>query len=168
VMHVTSHQTRAGETPLDVSPLNPDELARRLVAARELRGLSQEALGERMLAEGFGRHDAARIERGDPRVPVSPARRRGLAEVLQVPEWWFTAETLTFDGEQNEVTKLLEAVVRSLGRLHEKLDRSQDQRATEMARIDERIEAVLPGPESRKPTGETARPIRDRPTSSAG
>jgi transcriptional regulator with XRE-family HTH domain len=95
---------------LDVSPLNPDELARRLVAARELRGLSQEALGERMLAEGFGRHDAARIERGDPRVPVSPARRRGLAEILQVPEWWFTAETLTFDGEQNEVTKLLEAL----------------------------------------------------------
>ena len=71
--------------------LDRDTLARRIVSARELRGMSQNDVGEAMKAEGYGKHDVAKMERLDPSAPpLNRGRRICLAEILGVPEWWFT------------------------------------------------------------------------------
>lgn len=79
-----------------VTMLTTSELKRRIDAARTLRGLTQEELGQRFADEGFGRHDVGRIERG--RMPLMGARRRTLALVLDVPESWFTDDYLDLAG----------------------------------------------------------------------
>jgi hypothetical protein len=83
-------------TPLtvDSNPMRLDERpesARRIMAARILRGLERSELADLFAAQGFGWHDVAKLERGDPKMPLTPARRGKLAEILRVPEWWFTA-----------------------------------------------------------------------------
>lgn len=73
--------------------LDADELARRIVSARELRGIDQAELGEAMKDEGYGKHDIAKMERQDATAPpLNRGRRIALAEILRVPEWWFTAD----------------------------------------------------------------------------
>jgi transcriptional regulator with XRE-family HTH domain len=73
--------------------LPPSVLARRVEAARALRGISQKDLGLRLEAEGVGKHDAARVEREDPNAPpMDPARRGALSRVLRLPEWWWLVE----------------------------------------------------------------------------
>jgi transcriptional regulator with XRE-family HTH domain len=73
--------------------LDGETLARRIAAARELRGMEQAELGRRMESEyGFGKHDAARAERKNPKAPaIGAGRRHALATILGVPEVWFTA-----------------------------------------------------------------------------
>ena len=70
--------------------LDPEEVAHRVVAARELRGLKQTDLHEPMEQAGFGKHDLAKIERCDEKVRLTPGRRAALSQALDVPEWWFT------------------------------------------------------------------------------
>jgi len=75
--------------------LSPEEVTRRLKAARELRGIEQQELDARLheLGEGeFGKNDAGRIERGQ--LAIGPNRRRALSEILGVPDLWWTAEEL--------------------------------------------------------------------------
>lgn len=72
--------------------LSSEEIRRRIVAARELIGMSQEDLGALLEQEGYGKHDVGRLERRDPKMPLTPGRRTALAKHLRVPEAWFTAE----------------------------------------------------------------------------
>jgi transcriptional regulator with XRE-family HTH domain len=78
-------------------PPDAYEIARRIKAARELRGMDQETLNDRCEELGIGKHDAGRLERpnGDPPPPpLTPTRRWALSQALQVPELWWTAETV--------------------------------------------------------------------------
>lgn len=70
--------------------LTPEELKRRIDAARTLRGLRQVDLAELLEADGHGKHDVGRLERGE--IPFSAALRRSLAHHLEVPEAWFVDE----------------------------------------------------------------------------
>lgn len=72
--------------------LDPEELDRRLKAIRMLRQISQTEMAVMLEAEGFGKHDLGRIERGQ--MALTGARRRELARILRVPESYFTAEDL--------------------------------------------------------------------------
>jgi transcriptional regulator with XRE-family HTH domain len=68
--------------------LDQEQLKRRLVAARALRDVSQAELAGQLEADGLGKHDLGRIERGD--LTMMPAHRRALAHHLRLPERWFT------------------------------------------------------------------------------
>lgn len=70
--------------------LEPEELKRRIEAARILRGLRQVDLSPLLEADGLGKTDLGRIERGE--VPMRRIHRDALARHLRVPEWWFTVE----------------------------------------------------------------------------
>lgn len=68
--------------------LSDDELRRRLIAARTLRGLTQTDLGELLKQDGLGKHDPGRIERGG--LTMQRAHREAFAHHLGVPTTWFT------------------------------------------------------------------------------
>ena len=68
--------------------LPADELQRRLDAARTLRNLKQAELAELMHADGIGKHDLGKIERGEKRL-----RRMHIDSItrhLRIPEFWLT------------------------------------------------------------------------------
>ena len=104
---------------MDSNP-DPQEVARRLRAARELAGLSQTELGERLTDYGLGKHDAGRLERGD--LTLQKKHRDGLAEALGVPGAWFTVsrdrlfqgigDALASDDYRSRLTVLEEEVKR--------------------------------------------------------
>ena len=68
--------------------LSDDELRRRVVAARELRGLTQTELGDLFAEDGLGKHDPGRIERGT--MVMQRAHREAFMHHLRVPRSWFT------------------------------------------------------------------------------
>jgi hypothetical protein len=68
--------------------LGPEELARRIRAARELRGIEQTELGLLLAKDGLGKHDAGRIERGV--MTMQTVHRISMSRHLRVPEEWFT------------------------------------------------------------------------------
>lgn len=72
--------------------LPPEELRRRIDAARTLKGLRQSDLAQLLVEDGHGKHDVGRLERGD--IPLSRALKHSLAEHLGVPEEWFTADSI--------------------------------------------------------------------------
>lgn len=91
--------------------LTPEETVRRIVSARKLKGISQQEIGKALEAQGdFGLHDIARIERGE--MHLTPGRRHALAEILEVPEWWFTrpVEELFVPGDLARVEAKLDAL----------------------------------------------------------
>lgn len=71
-----------------VVSLNHDELARRIEAARVLRGLSQADVNERFEKLGAGKQTAGRVERGNK--PFEEMHEMLFARVLNVPVRWFT------------------------------------------------------------------------------
>lgn len=98
--------------------LDGETLSRRIASARELRGIAQADLGLQMEEEGFGKHDAARIERQDAKAPpFSPGRRRALSAILGVPERWFTAPDPELfarpNGRDEDLEKRLEEIERA-------------------------------------------------------
>lgn len=77
--------------------LKPDEIKRRISAARILRGMEQPDLDRLGAAEGYGKLELGRVERGE--IPYRPGKHLDvLCRILNVPRWWFTAETLDFGG----------------------------------------------------------------------
>lgn len=68
--------------------LPADEIKRRVDAARTLRGMTQTQLAELVHADGLGKHDIGRLERGD--IPLTRVLRDALCRHLGVPEEWFT------------------------------------------------------------------------------
>lgn len=69
-----------------------DEYERRLKAALELNGMTLADLREPLREHGLGAHQAARAAHPSDDVPISKALIHALAEILSVPESWFTAE----------------------------------------------------------------------------
>lgn len=67
--------------------LAPDEVGRRIRAARELNGLDQTDLAALLVEQGLGKTDAGRLERGD--LVMQSVHRSALARALSVPEGWF-------------------------------------------------------------------------------
>jgi transcriptional regulator with XRE-family HTH domain len=95
-------------------------------AARTLRGLTQAQLSKLFVAEGFGRYDIGRIERGV--LALTRARRRALVDLLRVPDSWFTDEDLDLsdrDGDGEATREVLETLHNNESLLHELLSRSQ-------------------------------------------
>lgn len=68
--------------------LEAEELTRRIKAARLLRGIEQTELAEKLTADGLGKHDLGRIERGD--MTMQRVHRDAIARHLGVPERWLT------------------------------------------------------------------------------
>lgn len=94
--------------------LPTEELKRRIDAARTLRGLNQKELAGLLQADGLGKHDVGRLERGEldlRRVHLDALRRH-----LQMPEWWFTADTVDLpDATPATVEAKLDALADQLG-----------------------------------------------------
>ena len=99
---------------LDPVAVDKDVLKQRIEAARALRGLTQVQLRERFEEDGLGKHDAARLERGE--MELRRIHLDALMRHLKMPEWWFTADEISLDGEPPDGTKLAEEV-RELRRL---------------------------------------------------
>lgn len=70
--------------------LSQDELKHRIEAARILRDISQVELERLFHADGLGKGDAGRVERGE--LPMDKVRRDAFCRHLRVPERWFLAE----------------------------------------------------------------------------
>lgn len=81
-----------------------EELGRRLKALRELRGISQVEFGELLAAEGFGKHDIGRVERGG--MSMQGALRREAARLLRVPEDVFVVDDVDDVLWRDEATQL--------------------------------------------------------------
>lgn len=94
---------RSYESVVRLGPLalSVEELKRRIDAARTIRGLRQVDLAELLEADGHGKHDVGRLERGD--LPLTRALRRSLAEHLKVPERWFTDPDLDLTAEDPDL-----------------------------------------------------------------
>lgn len=74
-------------------PLPQEEIKRRINAARIIRGMSQAEFDALGAADGFGKGEMSRVERGEL------AFREGkhlaaMSRYLGVPAWWFTAEAI--------------------------------------------------------------------------
>lgn len=67
-------------------------MTRRIEAARVLRGYTQRQLAELLHADGLGKHDLGRIERGE--MQMRRIHRDALVRHLRLPERWFTAPTV--------------------------------------------------------------------------
>ncbi len=144
--------------------LPPEELRRRIVSARNLRGLSQAEVGKLMEAQGFGKNDIGEIERAEPSarkkardIEFTDARRRELAKILDVPEWWFTAPS----------DELFERPTSQLDRVEQQLSGLQaggrDQLAERVEQLHEMLGALVPlitrqvGKDAAAPLREAAR-----------
>ena len=112
-------------------PPGPEEISRRIKAARELRGIEQTELSEQLAADGLGKSEAGRIERGD--LPLTRVRREALMRRLGVPERWFTSDSVDeivgLDGDDH-----ISAVDR-LAAIDEKLERLLAQRKAAQERL---------------------------------
>lgn len=125
--------------------LAPDELRRRIDAARTLRGMKQTDLAEKMAQDGLGKYDLGRIERGDERLPFSASHRRSLAHHLRVPEAWFTepdADTLIHEPAP-ELEERIDELTREVRALS--ASRAPDEAARAAAR-DEILRLLAEGP----------------------
>lgn len=70
--------------------LDNEERRRRIVAARTLRGVSQDDMDRLGHDEGLAKQELSRLERGEFGEKFSAVQRRTLSRVLRVPENWFT------------------------------------------------------------------------------
>lgn len=101
----------------------PDEIARRLRAARELRGVGQKELNdnETLKTNGLGWTTIGRIERGER--AARPMELRVIAEALDVPYEFLAADDPFSGGEQlNMLQAELAAATHRLALLLERLD----------------------------------------------
>jgi transcriptional regulator with XRE-family HTH domain len=97
-----------------------EELGRRLKALRELRGISQVAFGEMLAAEGFGKHDIGRVERGG--MAMQGALRREAARLLRVPEDVFVVDdvdAVLWQNPDTQLNRIEQAIGEILSRLPE-------------------------------------------------
>lgn len=70
--------------------MDAQTVTQRIRAARTLRGLEQAGLDALFAADGLGKQEASRLERGE--LPLTAARRHALVRHLRVPEEWFTED----------------------------------------------------------------------------
>lgn len=72
--------------------LSKDEIRRRIVAARTLRGMEQTELASLMADDGLGKHDLGKIERGG--MTMQATHRRSIAHHLRMSERWFMEDNI--------------------------------------------------------------------------
>jgi transcriptional regulator with XRE-family HTH domain len=96
-------------------------------AARALHGLKSVELDALLNEHGFGKYDSGRIERGE--MDLTKARRRALAEILEVPESWFTEETLDLTSAEASEPVDLTGVEAHLAVIAQKLSAQEAARA---------------------------------------
>lgn len=97
--------------------LSRTELAHRLKAARELRGISQDKLAKQLEREGLGKHDLGKLERADDKMAFTAVRRYALATALRVPESWFIEENLDLVVGYQSPERSAERVEERLGEI---------------------------------------------------
>lgn len=80
---------------------------RRIRAARDLRGLTQEDMDALAVKDGLGRQELSRTERGE--LPLTRVRALVLSRVLRLPVEWFLVAEITdiiapsrLSGDQDE------------------------------------------------------------------
>jgi hypothetical protein len=78
-------------TPYGMVPPDRDELSRRVKAGRLLRDMDQAELGRLFAADGLGRTDPGRIERGT--LEMQRVHREAFCRHLRLPDRWFTLES---------------------------------------------------------------------------
>lgn len=81
--------------------LAPDELGRRIKAARLLRNIGQGELGYLFKADGLGLGDPGRIERNE--LAMQRVHLDAFIRHLQMPEWWFTVPVIALPDEMPPV-----------------------------------------------------------------
>lgn len=106
--------------------LDKDELKRRIDAFRTLRGLTQVDLAELYASKGHGTQELGRLERGA--LPLTEIRRRSLAEILDVPERWFTDETLRLADFPARQTSQLDRLEQAIAVITQREERAQEDR----------------------------------------
>lgn len=94
--------------------VDKDVLKQRIDAARTLRGITQVELNKLFDADGLGKHDVGRLERGE--LPLRRIHLDALVRHLRVPEWWFTADEIEFPDAQPGFAQIVEAAVRPIVR----------------------------------------------------
>jgi transcriptional regulator with XRE-family HTH domain len=82
------HAGHGVKMPSQDELLNPDELRRRIRAARELKGLSQDEMNAAGAAMGLPGYLLGALERGQK--TIEPFHLDPLCRVLEVPISWFT------------------------------------------------------------------------------
>jgi transcriptional regulator with XRE-family HTH domain len=93
--------------------MNPDEIGRRIAAARLLRNVSQKEMDELGAADGLGRQELSRVERGT--LPLTRVRIDTLVRNLGVPERWFIEDdTDIVVGLRGDGTSVTGAQLRAL------------------------------------------------------
>lgn len=93
--------------------MDPEEVKRRIEAARTLRGISQVQMDQLGHAEGLDKQELGRLERG--RLPMSNVRCDVLCRVLKVPRRWFEDDDLdVVVGLKDQATQDAAAALRML------------------------------------------------------
>lgn len=72
--------------------LSDDEAKRRIEAARILRGLTQDELDKLGAADGLGKQELSRTERGE--LDLTRVRKEVFARLLKLPVEWFEDESI--------------------------------------------------------------------------
>jgi hypothetical protein len=92
--------------------VQPEVIQQRITAARHLRGKLQSDLDRELAAYGFSLKEAGELERGAK--TLQPKHVGPLAQILQVPEAWFTSEHLDLTGPADDATDLVQGALAEL------------------------------------------------------
>lgn len=110
---LTSERMGRRLTGIDLVVVDQQMLKQRIDAARALRGVTQAQLNKLFEADGLGKHDVGRLERGE--LPLRRIHLDALIRHLRVPEWWFTQDEIEFPDAhptfQAYVRQVLEVVM---------------------------------------------------------
>lgn len=133
--------------------LDTDEINRRMVAARTLRELSQTDLDALGAADGLGKQELSRVERGE--LPMTRVRREVATRLLRVPANWFTADDVDDILRSEAATLYLSAshesaLVEAIGQLSERFDA-----------VERNISQLLEEAPAPAPSGELRRELED-------
>lgn len=145
---------RCKTPPMQVTQLPRDEIARRIRAARELRGKSQAALAALMVDDGLNKHDLGKIER--EKMQMRRAHQDSIQRHLEIPERWLTAESVdeivnaapfevSTDGRLDQIEEQLGQLIGAVGldgsrradlsdQIVRTVEKALSQRATEVGR----------------------------------
>jgi hypothetical protein len=132
--------------------VQPEVIQQRITAARHLRGKLQSDLDRELAAYGFSLKEAGELERGAK--TLQPKHVRPLAEILQVPEAWFTSEHLDMTGPTaDDTTDLLHGTLVELHQVarralevavenNDMLNRAITSRDLDIARVERTVAAL--------------------------
>lgn len=133
-----------------MADLAQEEVQQRIVAARMLRGISQRELDQLAAADGYGKTEMSRVERGE--LAFRPGKHiEPLCRYLDVPRWWFTAGTIKLpDQIGDDAIGQLAADLSQVGAgvsefrvwAERAVDRIIQDRTEAIARVDQRLSVL--------------------------